>query len=96
MDRISRDFGKNAENRSFSETLRRDLFYRTLTLDTAQTDTFTIPSLESRITTDTYHVHNFVMMIQRMGIRAPILLLGGVVITLLMDSTLALVMLAVM
>ena len=80
----------------FSETLRRDLFYRTLTLDTAQTDAFTIPSLESRITTDTYHVHNFVMMIQRMGIRAPILLLGGVVITLLMDSTLALVMLAVM
>ena len=82
--------------RRFSEALRRDLFYRTLTLDTAQTDAFTIPSLESRITTDTYHVHNFVMMIQRMGIRAPILLLGGVIITLLMDPALALVMLAVM
>ena len=80
----------------FSEALRRDLFYKTLTLDTATTDAFTIPSLESRITTDTYHVHNFVMMIQRMGIRAPILLLGGVIITLLMDSALALVMLAVM
>ena len=80
----------------FSEALRRDLFYRTLTLDTQQTDAFTIPSLESRITTDTYHVHNFVMMIQRMGIRAPILLLGGVIITLLMDPALALVMIAVM
>ena len=38
----------------FSEALRRDLFYKTLTLDTATTDAFTIPSLESRITTDTY------------------------------------------
>lgn len=80
----------------FSEALRRDLFYRTLTLDTRQTDAFTIPSLESRITTDTYHVHNFVMMIQRMGIRAPILLIGGVLIMLFMDSALALVMIAVM
>lgn len=80
----------------FSKALRRDLFYKTLTLDTAQTDAFTIPSLESRITTDTYHVHNFVMMIQRMGIRAPILLIGGVVITILMDKALALVMIAVM
>ncbi len=80
----------------FSETLRRDLFYRTLTLDTKATDAFTIPSLESRITTDTYHVHNFVMMIQRMGIRAPILLLGGLTISFLMDAALALVMLAVM
>ena len=82
--------------RRFSLALRRDLFYRTLTLDTAATDSFTIPSLESRITTDTYHVHNFVMMIQRMGVRAPILLLGGVIITLLMDASLALVMLATM
>lgn len=80
----------------FSKALRRDLFYKTLTLDTAQTDAFTIPSLESRITTDTYHVHNFVMMIQRMGVRAPILLVGGVAITLIMDKALALVMIAVM
>ena len=82
--------------RRFSLALRRDLFYRTLTLDTAATDEFTIPSLESRITTDTYHVHNFVMMIQRMGVRAPILLIGGVAITLVLDSALALVMLATM
>ena len=80
----------------FSEKLRRDLFLRTLTLDTRQADAFTIPSLESRITTDTYHVHNFVMMIQRMGIRAPILLIGGVAIALWMDAALALVMIAVM
>ena len=81
-------------SRKFSQKVRHDLFERTLHLSAAQTDCFTIPSLESRITTDTYNVHNFVGMMQRMGIRAPILLIGGIAITLMMDSFLALVMLA--
>lgn len=79
-------------SRDFSENVRRDLFDKTLRLSAAKTDKFTIPSLESRITTDTYHVHNFVGMIQRMGVRAPILIIGGVAITLIMDSYLALAM----
>ncbi len=82
--------------RLFAEKLRRDLFAKTLHLSAAQTDKFTIPSLESRITTDTYHVHNFINMIQRMGVRAPIMLLGGIAITLLMDAYLSLVMIAVL
>jgi ATP-binding cassette subfamily B protein len=40
----------------FSEILRRDLFAKTLRLSAAQTDYFTIASLESRITTDTYNI----------------------------------------
>ena len=83
-------------SRDFSEQMRRDLFDKTLHLSAAQTDQYTIPSLESRITTDTYHVQNFIGMMQRMGVRAPILLLGGIVITLLMDVHLALVMLALL
>ncbi len=79
--------------RDFSEQMRKDLFAKMLRLSAAQTDRFTIPSLESRITTDTYNVHHFVGMMQRMGVRAPILLLGGTVITLIMDRYLALVML---
>ena len=78
----------------FSAGMRRDLFSKTLHLSARDTDRFTIPSLESRTTTDTYNVQNFVGMMQRMGIRAPILLLGGVGITLLMDARLALVMIA--
>lgn len=83
-------------SRDFSEGVRHDLFAKTLRLSAAQTDRFTIPSLESRITTDTYHIHNFVSMVQRMGVRAPIMLLGGIAITLIMDWYLALVMLAVL
>ena len=78
----------------FSTLMRKELFSKTLNLSSRSTDSFTIPSLESRITSDTYNVQNFVGMIQRMGIRAPILLLGGSVITMIMDVKLALVMIA--
>ncbi len=78
----------------FSTRMRKDLFSKTLHLSARSTDSFTIPSLESRITSDTYNVQNFIGMMQRMGIRAPILLLGGTIITMIMDRKLALVMLA--
>ncbi len=80
----------------FSETLRKDLFAKTLSLSAAQTDNFTVASLESRITTDTYNIYHFVCMIQRMGVRAPIMLIGGIIITMIMDSYLSLVMVASM
>ena len=78
----------------FSSRMRRDLFSKTLHLSARNRDSFTIPSLESRITSDTYNVQNFIGMMQRMGIRAPILLLGGTIITMIMDRKLALVMIA--
>lgn len=80
--------------RDTAEHVRHDLFARIMTLSGRQIDTFTIPSLESRITTDTYNIHTFTDRIQRLGVRAPLLLLGGIVVTLVMDATLALVMLA--
>ena len=78
----------------FATKMRKELFSKTLHLTARSTDKFTIPSLEARITSDTYNVQNFIGMIQRMGIRAPILLLGGTIITMIMDKNLALVMLA--
>ena len=80
----------------FSTQMRKDLFSKTLHLSATNTDKFTIPSLESRITTDTYNVQNFIGMIQRMGIRAPILLIGGAIITMIMDPKLSLIMIATM
>ncbi len=83
-------------SKNFAENMRKDLFRKTLRLSATQTDKFTIPSLESRITTDTYHVHHFINMIQRMGVRAPIMLFGGIGITLFMDAHLAMVMIAIL
>ena len=78
----------------FAKDMRRELFERTLYLSARQSDAFTVASLESRITSDTYNVHHFILMIQRMGVRAPILLIGGMTISFIMDSYLSLVMLA--
>ena len=49
----------------FSRRMRRDLFVRTLGLSARDTDAFTIPSLESRITSDTYNVQNFVVFLKK-------------------------------
>ncbi len=80
--------------RDAAQEIRHDLFARTLTLSAKQTDYFTIPSLEARLTSDTYNVHHFIGMIQRIGVRAPMLLLGGISITLIIDASLSLIMIA--
>ena len=79
--------------RDTARYIRHDLFDSTLRLSCAQADQFTVPSLESRLTSDTYNVHHLVGMMQRLGVRAPILLVGGILITLALDPVLTLVML---
>ena len=76
-----------ARNSTFA--LRRDLFHTALNLSGRQMDRIGLPSLISRMTSDTYNVQSFVRMIQTMGIRSPIMLLGGIAITLTMDVGLA-------
>ena len=80
----------------FVTEMRKDLFSKTINLSARNIDSFTIPSLEARITSDSYNVQNFIGMMQRLGVRAPMLLLGGIGITLFMDARLALVMIATM
>ncbi len=75
--------------RESTYAIRRDLFHRALNLSGRQTDQVGLPSLISRMTSDTYNVQNFIRMIQTMGIRAPIMLVGGIAITLTMDTALA-------
>ncbi len=72
--------------------IRRDLFHTALNLSGRQMDQVGLPSLISRMTSDTYNVQSFVRMIQTMGIRAPIMLLGGIAITLTMDTGLAMIL----
>jgi len=74
--------------------LRHDLFEKALQLSSSQTDRLTIPSLISRLTTDTYNVHQLLDNMQRLLIRAPILLLGGLVITALLEPVLTLILIA--
>ncbi len=72
--------------------IRRDLFKKTLDLSGNQVDGFGLPSLTSRMTSDSYNLQNFIVSVQAMGVRAPILLLGGIVITMTMDPGLAMIL----
>lgn len=78
--------------RNTTEKLRHDLFRKVMYLSSSELDSFTIPSLESRLTSDTYQIHHVVGMMQRLGVRAPILLIGGIAVTLSLDHVLTLVM----
>ncbi len=72
--------------------LRNDLFHKILHLSGKQTDKVGIPSLISRMTTDTYNIHHAINMMQRMGVRAPMIILGGLVLTATLDPVLTLVL----
>ncbi len=84
----------SAVARDFTRELRHDLFSRISYLSERQVDGFTIPSLISRVTSDTYVLHQTVGMMQRLGVRAPIMLVGGVIVTLTLDPVLTLIMVA--
>lgn len=74
--------------------LRHDVFEKISSFSAEQTDKFTISSLVSRLTSDTYNVNQMLLRLQRIGVRGPILLIGGILITLTMDPVLTLVLLA--
>lgn len=82
--------------RDTTRSVRHDLFKKISYLSCRQIDYFSIPTLESRLTTDTYNVNQVIGMMQRLGIRAPILLIGGICITMTMEPVLTLVMISVL
>ena len=77
----------NAHNVSYD--IRQDLFSRTANLSGAQFDRFGLPSLISRMTSDSYNVQSCVQSLQTMCIRMPIFLLGGIGVTMVMDPVLS-------
>lgn len=78
--------------RDTTRKLRHDLFEKISYLSCREIDRFTIPSLETRMTTDTYNVHHTIGMAQRIGVRAPILFIGGICITMTLEPVLTLVL----
>ena len=83
----------SAVARDVTRTLRHDLFQKIERLSGNQTDRFQIPSLVSRMTSDTYNIHGTIGMMQRLGVRAPMILIGGIIITATLEPVLTLVLL---
>ena len=75
-----------------SYDVRQDLFRVTANLSGDSFDEVGLPSLISRMTSDSYNVQSSVAMLQALCVRAPIILIGGVIMTLLMDRHLAMIL----
>ena len=85
----------SAVARDATRAIRHDLFEKIGRLSSRQLDAMTVPSLISRLTTDTYNVNQTLGRIQRLGVRAPILLVGGLLMTLTLDVPSTLILLSV-
>ena len=83
-------------SKKITQKLRYDLFRKTEYLSCKKADEFLIPSLISRLTSDTYNVHQMIDRMQRLGIRAPILLIGGILLTFTLEPVLTLVLVCVL
>lgn len=79
-----------------TKAVRHDLFQKLQSLSARQMDQLTIPSAESRLTSDTYNINVLLTRLQRMGIRAPILLFGGILMMLRMDLQLSMVLISLL
>ena len=79
-------------SRDITRQIRSDLFTKVTALTCAEADAFTTPSLISRLTSDTYNLHQMIDRMQRLGVRAPILLIGGIIVTMSLDVMLTMVL----
>ena len=79
-----------------TRTLRHDLFNKLQRLSPRQMDAVTVPSAVSRLTSDSYNINNLIVRIQRIGVRAPILLIGGIFSMMTMDVPLSLILIALL
>ncbi|MDD7674649.1 MAG: ABC transporter ATP-binding protein [Oscillospiraceae bacterium] len=79
-----------------TRSIRHDLFAKLENFSPRQMDSLTTSSAVSRLTSDTYNINQLLARTQRLGIRAPILLLGGIAMMVSMDSLLSLVLIALL
>ena len=79
-----------------SYDIRQELFRKTANLSGSQFDAFSLPSLISRMTSDSYNVQSAVQQLQTLCVRAPMLHIGGVFVTLAMDASLAMILIAML
>jgi ATP-binding cassette subfamily B protein len=79
----------------FGRDVRNRLFDRVAHLSVHQFDTFSTASLITRTTNDTTQIQQVLIMIMTMVITAPMMAIGGIVLSLSQDTRLARVLIAV-
>jgi ATP-binding cassette subfamily B protein len=82
----------NFAAQKFSCDLRNATYQRVMNLSIAQTDSFTTGSLITRVTNDITMVQNFVSMMLRMFVRAPLSFIGGIIMAIRLDVRFSIVL----
>ncbi len=83
-------------SQSFAADLRRDLFAHILSLSPGNLDRWQTGQLMTRLSSDIAQIAQFVFMTMRMFLRAPLMIVGSLVLMALTNWQLALIMLVLM
>lgn len=79
----------------FAANLRRDMYYKIQEYSFANVDKFSSAGLITRLTVDVANVQNAFMMLIRMAIRAPLMMIFSIVMTVIVSPALALIFAAI-
>lgn len=79
----------------FAENLRQDMYDNVQTFAFSNIDKFSSSSIVTRLTTDVTNIQNAYQMLIRMAIRGPVMLIFSMVVSFTINTTIALIFLAV-
>ena len=77
---------------NFAADLRKDLYSKVQRFSFANIDKFSTSSLVTRMTNDVTQLQNFINMLLRMALRAPGMLVGGVIMAIILKPSLSIVL----
>ena len=81
---------------NFGADLRQDLYNKVQKYSFANIDKFQTGSLVTRLTNDVTQMQNMVNMLLRMGLRAPGMMIGAIIMAVIMNARLALILAVIM
>ena len=79
----------------FSANLRQDMYDNVQTFSFSNIDKFSTASIVTRLTTDVINIQNAYQMLIRMAVRGPVMLVFSMIVSFRINTTIALIFLAV-
>lgn len=79
----------------FSANLRQDMYDNVQTFSFSNIDKFSTASIVTRLTTDVTNIQNAYQMLVRMAVRGPVMLVFSMIVSFRINTTIALIFLAV-
>lgn len=93
---LSRNWFSTRASQDLGTRLRSDLFRKTQEMSLETTRRFGTATLITRLTNDVMQIQNFSFMLTRVFIRAPLLLIGGIIMAFLLNRSMAMLLLIVL